>query len=424
MATGDGVYKSSDAGKTWSAITNGIPEGANVHAVREDPKRRGLLYAGTELGVFVSFDDGAHWQPLQLNLPVTPIHDLVVKDDDLVVATHGRAFWVLDDITPLRQVNAQSAAADVVLYQPQVALSLNYPTEFDKRQPVGENPPAGAVIDYYFKTAPKDEVTLDILDGQGKLVRHLSSKEKKENDQPPEWPDRVEAPKVIPAAEGMNRFAWDLHYDDPVQIPGAFYSGEGPRGPRAVPGAYQVKLTVAGKTQTAPLQLIMDPRLPGAEAGAQKQFELSMQVKDRITQLHQAVNEIRDLKAQIQSLHKKFGDDARVKPALEAADGLTKKMSGVEEQLIQVNMKGSEGNLAFPNMLNEAFDSFSHVIEGANAAPTQPQYEVFKTLSGRLDEQLAKWQQIKTDEVPKIAALIKQLDLPALSAGAKSEPAK
>jgi photosystem II stability/assembly factor-like uncharacterized protein len=418
------IFKTTDAGKTWSAITTGIPEGANVHAVREDPKRRGLLYAGTELGVFVSFDDGGHWQPLQLNLPVSPIHDLVVKDDDLVAATHGRAFWVLDDITPLRQVNSQSAQADAVLYQPQIALSLNYPTEFDKRQPVGENPPAGAVIDYYLKTAPKDEVTLDILDAQGKVVRHLSSKEKKENDQPPEWPDRVEAPKTIPATEGMNRFAWDLHYDDPIQIPGAFYSGEGPRGPRAVPGAYQVRLTVAGKSQTAPLQLAMDPRLKGAEAGAQKQFELSMQVRDRITQLHQAVNEIRDLKAQIQSLRKKFGDDARVKTALAAADELTKKMSGVEEQLIQVNMKGSEGNLAFPNMLNEAFDSFSHVIEGANAAPTQPQYEVFKSLRARLDEQLARWQQIKTDEVPKIGTLIKQLDLPALSVGAKPEPAK
>jgi photosystem II stability/assembly factor-like uncharacterized protein len=418
------IFKTTDAGKTWSAITTGIPDGANVHAVREDPKRRGLLYAGTELGVFVSFDDGGHWQPLQLNLPVTPVHDLVVKDDDLVVATHGRSFWVLDDITPLRQLNAQSTQTDVILYQPQTALSLNYPTEFDKRQPVGENPPAGAVIDYFFKTAPKDEVTLDILDLQGKLVRHLSSKEKKENDQPPEWPDRVETPKVIPAAEGMNRFAWDLHYDDPVQIPGAFYSGDGPRGPRAVPGAYQVKLTVAGKSETAPLQLVTDPRLKGAEAGAQKQFELSMQVKDRITQLHQAVNEIRDLKAQIQSLHKKFGDEARVKPALDAADDLVKKMSGVEEQLIQVNMKGSEGNLAFPNMLNEAFDSFSHVIEGANAPPTQPQYDVFKTLSDRLEEQLKKWSQIKADEVPKVAALIKQLDLPALSAGAKPEPAK
>ncbi|MGZ5005587.1 MAG: WD40/YVTN/BNR-like repeat-containing protein, partial [Chthoniobacterales bacterium] len=168
------IYKTSDAGKTWSAITNGIPEGAVVHAVREDPAKRGLLYAGTELGVFTSFDDGAHWQPLQLNLPVSPVHDLLVKDDDLVVATHGRSFWVLDNLTPLRQVNAQSAPADVILYQPQTALLLNYPTEFDKRQPVGENPPAGAMIDYYFKSAPKDEVTLDILDAKGQLVRHLS----------------------------------------------------------------------------------------------------------------------------------------------------------------------------------------------------------------------------------------------------------
>ena len=165
----------------------------------------------------------------------------MVKDDDLVVATHGRSFWVLDNLTPLRQVNAQSANADFILYQPQTALRLHYPEEFDKRQPVGDNPPAGAMIDYYFKTAPKDEVTLDILDASGKVVRHLSSKEKKEGEQPPEWPDRVERVKTIPANEGMNRFAWDLRYDDPIQIPGAFYAGSGPKGPLALPGDYQVK---------------------------------------------------------------------------------------------------------------------------------------------------------------------------------------
>ena len=210
------IFKTTDLGKTWSAIVNGIPDGGYVHAVREDPKKRGLLYAGTELGVFVSLDDGAHWQPLQLNLPVSPIHDLVVKDDDLVVATHGRSFWLLDDITPLRQLSTQSAQADVILYQPQTALRLHYPEEFDKRQPVGDNPPPGAIINYYFKTAPKDEVSLEILDSSGKIVRHLSSKEKKEGEQPPEWPDRVERPKTIPANEGMNRFAWDLRYDDPI----------------------------------------------------------------------------------------------------------------------------------------------------------------------------------------------------------------
>jgi photosystem II stability/assembly factor-like uncharacterized protein len=413
------IFKTGDAGKTWSAITTGIPEGANVHAVREDPKRRGLLYAGTELGVFVSFDDGGHWQPLQLNLPVSPIRDLVVKDDDLVVATHGRAFWVLDDITPLRQVNAQSAQMDSLLYQPQTALRLHYPTEFDKRQPVGENPPAGAILNYYLKAAAKDEVTLDILDAQGKLVRHLSSKEKKINDQPPEWPDQVETPRTIPALEGMNRFAWDLHYDDPIQTPGAFYYGEGPRGPLALPGEYQVKLTVGGKTQAAPLHLVIDPRIKDAEPVLPKQFELSAKVADRMGELHQAINEIRNVKTQIQGLRKRFGEDERLKPALAAADDLAKKMSAVEEQLIQVNMKGSEGNLAFPNMLNEAIYSFSRTIEYSDYGPTQPQLEVFKMLDARLEEQLKNWTQIKTEEVPKIAALIRQVELPAISVGEK-----
>ena len=408
------IFKTSDLGKTWSAIVNGIPDGAYVHAVREDPKKRGLLYAGTELGVFMSFDDGAHWQPLQLNLPQSPIHDLVVKDDDLVVATHGRSFWVLDNVTPLRQVTGQAAAADVILYQPQTAVRLHFPEEIDKKQPAGDNPPPGAIIDYYFKTAPKEEVTLDILDSSGKRVRHLSSKEKNETAQPPEWPDRVERVKTIPANEGMNRFAWDLRYEDPIQIPGAFYSGNGPKGPLALPGDYQVKLTVAVKSQTAPLHLVIDPRTKGAEAALQKQFELAVQVNDRNSQLHQAVNEIRELRSQIDALHKRFGDEERVKTPLAAADDLNRKMSEVEQQLIQVNMKGSEANLAFPNMLNERFDSFSHVIDAGDNAPTKPQLDVFQMLSSQLEEQLKKWGQIKSEDVPKVSGLIKQLDLPAL----------
>ena len=408
------IFKTTDLGKTWTAITNGIPDGAYVHAVREDPEKRGLLYAGTELGVFVSLDDGAHWQPLQLNLPVSPIHDLVVKDDDLVVATHGRSFWVLDDITPLRQLSTQSAKADVILYQPQTALRLHYPDEFDKRQPVGDNPPPGAIINYYFKTAPKEEVSLEILDSSGKVVRHLSSKEKKEGEQPPEWPDRVERAKTIPANEGMNRFAWDLRYDDPIQIPGAFYFGVGPRGPLALPGDYQVKLTVGGKSQTAPLHLAIDPRTKGAEAALQNQLTLAMQVNDCMSRLHQAVNEIRDLRSQIQTLHKRFGDDSRLKSSLAAADDLDHKMSEIEQKLIQVNMKGSEGNLAFPNMLNERFETFSHIIEAGDTEPTKPQLDVFQTLSAQLEEQLTKWTQLKTDEVPKVSELIKQANLPAL----------
>ncbi|HEY4282435.1 MAG TPA: hypothetical protein VGM62_05160, partial [Chthoniobacterales bacterium] len=411
------IFKTNDLGKTWTAIINGIPEGANVHAVRVDPKKKGLLYAGTELGVFVSFDDGAHWQPLQLNLPVSPIHDLVVKDDDLIAATHGRSFWILDNVTPLRQINPGAAAGDAFVYQPQTALRLHYPNEFDRRQPVGDNPPAGALIDYYFKTAPSDEVTLEILDSQGKLVRRLSNKEKKTSDQPPEWPDRVERPKTIPAREGMNRFAWDLRYDEPIQIPGAFYSGDGPKGPLALPGDYQVKFTVAGKSQTVPLRLEMDPRTKGSEPEVAKQFALAVQVNDRISQLHQAVNEIRELKTQIKNLHQRFQNDERLKPALAAADDLDRSISQVEEALIQVNMKSSEGNLAFPVMLNERFDTFSHAIDEGDHEPTKPQVEVFGLLGSNLDVQLKKWTQLKTDQVPKVSDLVKQANLPVLIIG-------
>src|SRR6266853_1129364 len=408
------IVKTIDLGKTWSSIVNGIPDGAYVHAVREDPKKSGLLYAGTELGVYVSFDAGAHWQPLQLNLPRSPIHDLVVKDDDLVVATHGRSFWVLDNITPLRQLSAQSPSSDMLLYQPQTAVRLHYPEEFDKRQPVGDNPPAGAMIDYYFKTPPKDEVTLDFLDGQGKVVRHLSSKEKKEGEQPPEWPDRVERVKTIPANEGMNRFAWDLRYDDPIQIPGAFYASTGAKGALALPGDYQVKLTVGGKSQTVPLHLAIDPRKKGQEAALQRQFALAMQANDRMSQLHKAVNEIRDLTSQIENLHKRFGDDTRLKAALAAADDLNRKMSEIEQKLIQVNMKGSEANLAFPNMLNERFDTFSHTIETADTEPTAPQLDVFQMLSSQLDEQLKKWVALKQEDIARVSELVKQANLPAL----------
>jgi photosystem II stability/assembly factor-like uncharacterized protein len=411
------IFKTGDTGHTWISITNGIPEGAYVHAVREDPKHRGLLYAGTELGVYVSFDDGGHWQPLQMNLPTSPIHDLVVKDDDLVVATHGRGFWVLDDLTPLRQVNAQVAQADMKLYEPETAVRLHYPEEVDTHQAAGTNPPSGAVIDYYFKNAPKDEVTLEVLDGQGQTIRRLSSKEKKEDEQPPEWPDQVQVPKTIPAKDGMNRFAWDLRYDEPVQTPGAFYWGSSPHGALALPGDYQVRLTANGQSQTAPLHLAMDPRLKGAEAGIQKAFALSVTVNGRFSQLHQAINEIRETKTQLGSFRKRSAGNERLKPALAAADELEKKMSAIEAQLIQVNMKSSEGNLVYPNQLNEEVYTFSKVVE-ADAAPSEPQLEVWKMLDGRLEEQLQSWAQLKKDDVPKVNDLIKQADLPALSVAA------
>ncbi len=408
------IYRTTDYGKSWSLVMSGIPEGSYVHAVREDPIRKGLLFAGTETGVFFSLDAGERWQKLQLNLPTVPIHDLVVKNDDLVVATHGRSFWVLDDITPLREITQDTADADLTLFTPQAAFRLHYPDEVDRRRPVGDNPPAGAIVDYYLKTAPKGEVTLQILDSRGKVVRTLSSVEKKEDEQPPEWPDQVKEVKIIPAAAGMNRCIWDLRYDDPVKVPGAFYSGIGPRGPLVLPGKYQLRLSAGGQVRSAPLEVRGDPRSKVAPGDLEKQFDLALRVYQSVGRNHAAINRIRDLESQIRPLRGRLQGNAKLNPIIDAADALTKKLVRVEEELIQMNMKGSEANLAFPNHLNEELDSFAASVESADAAPTQQQYEVYKMLNGQLEEQLRALDGILKTEVPAFNEMVKRYGVPLL----------
>jgi photosystem II stability/assembly factor-like uncharacterized protein len=409
------IFRTRDYGKTWTLIANGIPEGAYVHAVREDPAHKGLLFAGTEIGVFFSVDDGENWQRLKLNLPTVPIHDLNIHGDDLVVATHGRSFWVLDNITPLRQIDSTSTDVAITLYKPEPAVRLHLPDAIERRGPVGDDPPLGAMIDYYFKTAPTDEVKLEIVDSSGKLVRSLSSHEKKGSEQPPEWPDQVKEVTTIPAAAGMNRYAWNLRWEPPVKIPDAFYEGVGPQGPIALPGKYTLKLSVGSQTQSQTLEIVVDPRVKTVNADdLQKQFGLAMQVRNANDELHRAVNQVRELRAEIKELRPRFDSDNKLKPLTEQAETLDRKLSSVEEQLIQVNMKGSEANLAFPNMLNEQFDTFSSSVQGADGAPTQQQYEVFQKLRARLDQQLAAWKQISSTDLPAFNTQIKESDLPAL----------
>ncbi|MGH9434200.1 MAG: WD40/YVTN/BNR-like repeat-containing protein, partial [Terriglobia bacterium] len=225
------IYVTRDYGKSWSEITNGIPATSFVHAVREDPVKRGLLYAGTESGVFVSFDDGAHWQSLQLNLPTAPVRDLAVKRDDLVAATHGRAFWILDDIAPLRQLSSQITQSNVYLFKPSATYRNHSGGGFPIHGPYGQNPPGGAMIDYYLKSAagPKDDVKLEILDSQGKTVRSYSNKKQKEAGSPlaNEFPGFSRRGETLPAKAGLNRFVWDLRYKGPDPVPHHISWGRG-----------------------------------------------------------------------------------------------------------------------------------------------------------------------------------------------------
>ncbi|HKQ05164.1 MAG TPA: glycoside hydrolase [Blastocatellia bacterium] len=263
------IYRTRDGGKSWQKITRGLPAGVYMQTVKEDPERRGLLFAGTELGVFVSFNDGEQWQPLQLNLPAVSMRDLVIHGDDLIVATHGRGFWVLDDITPLRQITDDVLKADAYLFRPADAVKVPPPSENGTPQPrdepLAENPPYGAIIDYHLKSAAAGPVTLEILDPAGATIRRYSSADRAT----PVNPDTLDipafwrpTPEPLPASPGMHRWVWDLR-PTPTGEPARGGGGGGFAGRAAgvLPGSYTVKLTVGGKSYTQPLRVLMDPRL-------------------------------------------------------------------------------------------------------------------------------------------------------------------
>jgi len=265
------IYKTHDGGKTWFAIVNGLPD-EPINTIREDTQTKGLLFAGSETAVYVSFDDGEHWQALQLNMPATSIRDLVIKEDDIVVATHGRSFWILDNITPLRQLAKMTVKNDVVLFRPQTAIrvrwNMNTDTPLPQEEPAGQNPPDGAVIDYYLKKNAKEVVTLDIKDSKGKIVRTFRSDDQPYAIPPVNFPLYwIRLQQILSGEAGSHRFLWDMHYT-PLTIPpsypiAAVYGNTPPTptSPWVMPGTYTAVLTVNGKAYTQPFMVKMDPRV-------------------------------------------------------------------------------------------------------------------------------------------------------------------
>ena len=333
------IYRTRDGGKTWTHITGGIPDGGIVNAVREDPQRRGLLFAGTEQAVYVSFDDGDEWHSLRLNMPATSIRDLVIKDDDLVIGTHGRSFWILDDITPMRQVGSRVAGADVHLYRPQdawrVRFNMNTDTPLPADEPAGENPPDGAVINYVLR-APVASVLVEILDSGGRVARRFTSEEKveplrDEGNVPRYW---IRPPQPPGKTAGMHRITWDLHYAPPKAASYSFpiaatpgNTARVPTGPWAPPGGYTVRLTAAGQTLTQPLRLRMDPRVKTTPSGLDEQFRLSMRLYDSINRMFDAGEPARALHAQLLQVYNAVqgADVAPASQLVAQADALLKE---------------------------------------------------------------------------------------------------
>ena len=418
------AWVTHDLGKTWTKITNGIPVGSYVHAVRQDPVDKNLLFAGTETGVFVSWDDGAHWQALKLNLPRTPVHDLVIHGDNLVVATHGRAFWSLDDITPLRQMSSQVAGAEVHFFTPAPAVRTQGGRGFGGRfggGAVGQNPMYGVVFDYYLKDAPKGPATLDILDSSGKVIQNYSSVAPKRRG-PAEQPDEFEEffgpqTRLLPAKAGENRFNWDFSTENPATVPGLAQWGGRPRGPMVPTGHYQARLTVNGQQYTQAFDVKEDPRLKVTDADLQKQYELASQIAHAVDEANRAANQMRDVQSQIKQLKDRYEDLAAAKPVLAEADNLDKKITPVLETIVQTQSKASEDPLNYPVRLNNKLMILQGTVESATGEPTQQSYQVFQELNQQLQQALGQWKQIQDTDLANFNKAVQSANLPLLVVG-------
>ncbi|HWO88503.1 MAG TPA: glycosyl hydrolase [Gemmatimonadales bacterium] len=388
------IWRTDDYGRSWTRITRGIPERHFIRVVREDPARRGLLYAGGEFGVYVSFDNGSSWQSLRLNLPVVPIHDLVVTQNDLVAATHGRSFWILDDLTPLHQLADSVAGAEAFLYRPRDTWRLRGGVGSGS---VGRNPPPGVVI-YYNLRRQLDSGTvasIQILDSAGAVIRTF-----------PLRPDSTRA--------GMNRFLWNTRYPDAVTFPGLIMWGGNVAGPFAPPGRYQVRLSIGPWSSTREFRLLADPRVNATPEDYARQFELLIRIRDRLSDANDAVIAIRELKTGLDQTVERARGHARAAAIRARADSLRMALSAVEEEIYQVRNRSGQDPLNYPIRLNNRIAALGSVVASADARPTDQSYQAFEYLSGQLQVQLDRLRAIMERDVPAFNTLVREADLPAL----------
>jgi len=419
------IYRTHDGGQSWQKIVSGLPEDEPVNTVREDPERKGLLFAGTERSVYVSWDDGDHWQSLKMNLPPTSIRDLVVHYDDVVVGTHGRSFWILDNITPLRQFSAEVVDSTAYLFAPQVTYRVrrnnSTDTPLPPEEPAGQNPPDGAMIDYWLnsKTAASGPVTLEVLDtSSGKVVRRFSSADQPEVVNPKDfnvpmyW---VRPARTLSAGAGMHRFIWDLTYPAPDVLTRDYPSSAiyhdtplYPLGATVLPGPYNVVLTVGGKSYTQPLTIRMDPRVKTLPEDLAQQFDLDRKIAAALHQDYEALQQVRSLRSQLKTL---TGHAAIAKSAAEL-EAKAASIEGKEGDYATRYLSTPEGrSLA---RLNGGFSAVLSALDTADAAPTTQQVAMFVQLEKALEEQLSAWAQLKSKDIPELNRELKKAGLPLI----------
>jgi len=428
------VYKTTDFGATWTTITNGLPDDDFCRVIREDPNREGLLYVGTELGLFVSFDDGGNWQSLQANLPVSPVYDLVVKDTDLVVATHGRSFWILDDLTQLHQMQDDLLSGDSHLLKPRDAVRVPqhlfagfggspagkiyhttlgqnatfYMEDTDtghKTKRVldgGEDLERGVRITYYLDGAPEGEATLTILDSAGVEIETFSSAIPEEKD------DREGL--YITADAGMNSFQWPMQYPPGTKMVDTKFH-ERPGGPVAMPGEYTAKLAVGEWSMTQTFQLVKDPRVTTSDADLAEQFEFLLKIRDKLSEMADEVNSIRSLKKQLGAWRERLDGSEGTEELFSAGRALYEKLDSVESELVQVEFTSDGDSLNYREKLFEKLGALPAVVRSADKPPTKQSYEVYEKLAGQADEQLAALEALRSDELAPLNEQLAALDV-------------
>jgi hypothetical protein len=405
------VYKTADFGKTWQKIVTGIPDTDFPRVVREDTLRRGLLYLGTEHGIYVSFNDGASWQSLKLNLPTTPVHGIISEQRDLVIGTHGRGFYVLDNIGVLRQATPQLTSNPLFLFEP-----------FNPMRGRDRN----VTFDYFLsKEAP--EVKIEFLDASGTVLRSFTGTPKE--DKPAAAADANPffggGPPRVTTAQGINRFTWDMRYEGATVFPGMImWAAQPQRGPAAPTGRYTVRVTANGETTSRDFTIALDPRLVAegiSEADLLEQFKLSLSVRDKVSEANQAVIDIRNVRQQItERLQKVTG--RRKNEIQKLADAVMVPLTAVEEEAYQVRNRSGQDPLNYPIKLNNKIAALAGVIESADNKPTNQSVEVFNELSAQLDAELAKMKETLAKQLPLLNAALKREKLDAVDPKAKPAP--
>jgi photosystem II stability/assembly factor-like uncharacterized protein len=414
------LYRTRDFGKSWQRVTSGIPDGSFLNCVREDPARKGLLYVCTEKGVYVSFNDGDDWQSLQLNLPTTSVRDLVVHENDLVIATFGRSFWILDDVTPLRQMDSHVAASDAWLFRPQAAIRMRAGSDQGTPVPMDEssapNPREGAMLDYYLRDKSSTPIQLKIFDSEGKLVRRFATDDVLYKTNPNDFPIQVEwirDPKPLLAEAGMHRFVWDLRYAMPKGMRRSFW---GPAGPLAAPGNYTVKLTANGKSSTQPLTIKLDPRVKTPQDVLDRQFGLASKLAARLGEVSMALQHAGDLRKQIDARKKEASGNAELLTALQE---LEKKM----EAAVEPDSDAEFGlfGLALPGKEHEPLPSVEGaltrlliIVDSSDVGPTTDAATASVRWEEAARETLGRWAAFQKDDLGNVNGLLEKAKLKPL----------